>query len=344
MKKLICISIIFVIAAASTSLIAQQQVRNGKMAVTSAKIRLKYKKYDEALEILEEGKAVEPDYAELYPLLGSLYIRKGQYAKADSAFKKAVILDPKLLEDVKEEREREWAALVNRGVKAMKEKEYEQSISHFTNATVIYPEGIEAYINLAASYNNSGQVRESVKPFQTARMIDPKNFNVLIDLARAYETLQIPDSAKIYYKEAQSIDPENQTVKEALAACYLIEGSIDSASAMYDELLQADEVNPNVAFNAGLVEFQRQNWVGAEKAFTIVVKNSPEDMEGLENLCIALMQQEKYKEVIPHLEKIVELDESKREAWGSLVVAYAQVGMNDKADVAHKKYKGLGGE
>jgi tetratricopeptide (TPR) repeat protein len=344
LKKVICISIILVIAASLSSLVAQQQVRNGKMAVTSAKIRLKYKKYDEALEILEEGKRVEPDYPELYPLLGGLYVRNGQYAKADSAFKKAVMLEPKLQQDVKEERLSEWSALVNRGVKAMKEEDYTQSITHFTNATIIYPEGVEAYINLAASLNNSGQVRESVKPFQTARMIDPTNFNVLVDLAKVYENLSRPDSAKIYYKDAQTVDPENQTVKEALAACYLREGSIDSASAMYDILLQGDEVNPNVAFNAGLVQFQRQNWAGAEKAFNIVVENSPEDMEGLENLSIALMQQEKYEEVIPYLEKIVELDKTKKEAWGSLVVAYAQIGMNDKADEAHKKYQELGGE
>jgi len=74
------------------------------------------------------------------------------------------------------------------------------------------------------------------------------------------------------------------------------------------------------------------------------VTANPEDMEALENLSIAMMQQEKYKEVIPHLETIVNLDDSNKEAWGSLVVAYAQVGMNDKADLAHKKYEGLGGE
>ena len=373
MKKFICVSIISLVAVSSHSLPAQQQIRSGKVAVTSARIRLKYKKYDEALRILEEGRRVEPDYADIYPLLGSLYIRKKEYARADSAFDKAVSLDPKLREDIEAERLRAWSKLVNDGVEAMNQKDFEKAITSLSNATVIYPEGIEAYINLGASYVNASQkdekwikdflvahgygdttrldslpshvlLREALPNFRKALSIDEANFNVMVDLAQVYETLGRPDSAKIYYKNAEAVDPENQSVKAALAACYLREGSVDSASAIYRRLIEADDVDPNVAFNAGLVEFQKGNWPGAEKAFLIALKGNPDDTEALANLSIAMMQQEKYKEVIPYLEKIVELDEENKEAWGSLVVAYAQVGMNDKAEQAHQKYLDLGGD
>jgi len=387
-------SIVLVFAISSSRVWAQQQIRNGKIAVTSAKVRLKYKKYDEALEILEEGRRVDPGHAELYPLLGSLYVRKAasmandstilnsvsedstfvksameedvfkdfmlsfnserksmmaylvysEYKKAKESFDKAVSLDGKLEKKVKEERLEEWSKLVNRGVKSMKAEEYDEAILSLTNATIIYPEGVEAYINLGASYSNSGLHRMSIKPFRKALEMAPEDIDLKLAMARVYDNLGKPDSAKVFYKQCLTIQPDNLSVKEGLATCYLREGSLDSAGALYNELLSGEEVNPDIAFNAGLVEFQRENWAGAAKDFKITVDNYPEDIEARENLSIALMQLEKYEEVIPHLEKIVELDDSNREAWGSLIVAYAQVGMNEKASKANEKYRELGGE
>ncbi len=332
------------LAISVSQLEAQQKIRNGKIAVTSAKVRLKYNKYDEAIEVLEEGRRVDPGHAPLYPLLGSLYIHKGEYLRADSAFDIAVSLSAKLEKEVNEVRLDEWSKLVNRGVKAMKAEEYDEAILHLSNATIMNPEGVEAYINLGASYSNSGRARESVKPFQKALELDPENIDLKLSLAKIYNNLGKPDSSKVFYKQSLAIEPDNMSVKEGLASCYLREGSLDSASTLYSELLSGEEVNPDVAFNAGLVEIQRANWSGAERAFLITVENHPGDVEARENLCIALMQLEKYSEVIPHLEKIIELDDSNIEAWGSLIVAYAQVGMNDKAGKAHKKYMELGGE
>jgi tetratricopeptide (TPR) repeat protein len=344
LKKICCILIIVFLAVPVIQLDAQQKIRNGKIAVTSAKVRLKYKKYDEALEVLEEGRKVDPGHAPLYPMLGSLYIQKREYLRADSAFNIAVSLDGKLEKEVNEVRLAEWSNLVNRGVKAMKVEEYDEAILHLQNATIMNPEGVEAYINLGASYSNSGQARESVKPFQKALELDPENIDLKLSLAKIYNSLGKPDSSKVYYKQSLAIEPDNMSVKEGLASCYLREGSVDSASTLYTELLSGEEVNPDIAFNAGLVEIQRANWSGAEKAFLITVENYPDDIEARENLSIALMQLEKYDEVVPHLEKIVELDNNNREAWGSLIVAYAQIGMNDKASNAHEKYKELGGE
>ncbi len=344
MRVFISISLALLLTVPVVSLNAQSTIRNGKMAVTSAKVRLKFKKYDEALEMLKEGERVEPDYAPIYPLLGSLYLQKHDYIRADSAFKKAVSLDPKLEKEVHDARLQEWSNLVNQGVQAMKEKKFDKSISLLKDATIIYPEGVEAYINLGASYTNSGQQRLAVGPFHKALEINPGDTEVKLDLAKVYDVLGRPDSAKVFYRQVLEDNPDDSSVKEALAACYLREGSLDSSSAIYSELLTVKDVDPNVAFNAGLLEIQRENWPAAEKAFKITLEKNPDDVEAQENLSIAMMQQEKYKEVIPHLEAIVKLDEKNKEAWGSLIIAYAQLGMSEKAKEANEKYKELGGD
>jgi tetratricopeptide (TPR) repeat protein len=335
---------IFFILVSTLPIQAQTKVRNGKMAVTSAKVRLKYKKYDEALEILEEGRKIDPDHAPLYPLLGSLYIKNKDYVKADSCLDIAVSLNSKFKKEVEEIRLEEWAKLVNIGAKALKGEDFDTAIKVLTAATILHSRGVEAYINLAASFTNYGQHRKAIDPFLTSIALDPENVDIKLDLARVYGFLGHPDSSKIYYKQAIQAQPENISIKEGLAECYLREGSLDSASTLYSELMKQEEVNPNVAFNAALVEFQRENWEGAEQAFIVVIEADPEDIEALANLSVSMMQQNKYKEVIPYLEKIVDMDGDNKEAWGSLVVAYAQVGMNDKASMAHKKYQELGGD
>jgi len=372
LKRIFCLSIAFIVLASSPSAWAQEQIRNGKLAVTSAKVRLKYKKEDEALVILEEGRRIDPNHAELYPLLGSLYIMKGEYMKADSAFDKAVALDPKLEKEVTDARKAEWSSLINRGVNAMESEDYDQAISLMNHATLIYPEGVEAHINLAAAHVNASQkeeewvreyvkthglekpgapespassilLRESILHFRKAIEIEPANTDVKLDLARVYDYLGKPDSARVYYQEVLQLQPENRSVKEAMANCYLREGNLESAHTIYSELMATGEVSPDVAFNIGVVELQLKDWEGAERAFELTVKGKPDDLEALENLSISLMEQKKYDKAIPQLEKIVALNERNQGAWGSLVVAYAQLGMNDKASQAHEKYKMLGG-
>ncbi|OGF97995.1 MAG: hypothetical protein A2Z06_04595, partial [Candidatus Glassbacteria bacterium RBG_16_58_8] len=303
-------------------------------------------------------------------LLGDLYIQKGEYLKADSAFDKAVSLNPKLEKEVTDARKAEWSNLVNRGVNAMESEDYEQAIGLLNHAALIYPEGVEAHLNLAASHVNASQkdeewireyvkahgmekpddpesppssilLRESIRHFRKAIEIEPANADVKLDLARVYDFLGKPDSARVYYQDVLQLQPENRSVKEAMATCYVREENLECAHTIYYELMATGEVSPDVAFNIGVVELQLKDWESAEKAFELTVKGKPDDLEALENLSISLMEQKKYDKAIPHLEKIVTLNEKNQGAWGSLVVAYAQLGMNDKASQAHEKYQML---
>jgi len=348
LKNIFAMSMVMILAAPSSALIAQSQIRNGKMAVTSAKVRLQYKKYDEALEVLEEGKKIDPLHAPLYPLLGSLYVRNKEYAKADSAFTMAVSLDGKLEEDVKKIRLEEWSKLVNTGVKSMKAEDYDKSVQVLTNATVIYPEGVEAYINLGASYSNTGRDSLAIAPFQKALSLSTDatgmTIDIMVSLAKIHDKRGEAAKAREYYRKALASEPDNNDIKAALASSFLRSSSLDSARTIFTDLMSEADVDPNVAFNAALTEFQLENWQKSLDYLKKALDGFPDDMEILEKMSISMFQLEKYEEAIPYLEKMVKIDETSKEAWGSLVIAYAQIGENDKASRAHEKYTELGGE
>ncbi len=86
-----------------------------------------------------------------------------------------------------------------------------------------------------------------------------------------------------------------------------------------------------------LIEEQKSYFSKAESDFSRVLELSPDDLEATKFLGYCYLNEEKPEKTIEVLEKLVQKKPDEKEAWGYLSIAYAKMGMVDKAKEAEKK-------
>jgi tetratricopeptide (TPR) repeat protein len=323
---------------------AQQTIRSGKVAATSAKIYIDYGKWDDALSSIEQGLAVEPENAELHELLGRVCAEKSQYAKADSAYKKCLLLDPTRAAEVEKMRERFFRILMRDGLLALKENKTDEAEAKFRGAVDFWPEKPEAHIQLGVICFDKQDYPCALERFKAARMITPEDPVVLRDLATSYSLFGQPDSALAAYRALLVIEPNDFEAKNAIATIFLNTGKYDMACALFDSILAGKEIDDlNTFYNAGVAYAQTKQFDKAANYFAKVLALAKDDVDAMVNLYMIYMQTNEYEKAVPLLEDLTKRDAQNAEYWSHLSIAYLQTKREAEAQAADKKYKELTG-
>jgi tetratricopeptide (TPR) repeat protein len=354
LRYLIASFIVIALAAGVHQAGAQQTIRSAKVAATSAKIYIEAEKWDDALTAIRQGLALEPDHPELNMLLGQVLAEKAQlatadsalmkYAQADSAYKKALLLDPGKAEEVDQLRKRTWAPLMRDGLLALKEGKTDEAETFFRNAATFWPEKAEAYIELGAICFEKKDYPCAVENFRTAKMITPDDPAILKNLATSYTLSDQPDSALAVYKAIRAAQPDDFETKDAIATILLNAGKYEAACALFDSILVGQEIeDPNTLYNAGVAYAQTQQPEKAVEYFEKVLTLAPDDNDAMVNLSMIYVQKDEGEKAIPLLEKLTEKDPQSAEYWNLLAIAYTKGKRESEAQAAFSKYKELTG-
>lgn len=371
----------FALVAGHRDARAQQTIRSAKVAITSAKIYMDYEKWDDALSAIKQGLALEPENAELLSLLGQVSAQQKQYARADSAFKKSVLLDPTKAEEVGQTRERFYKIIMRDGLLALKESTKFDSLARmaagakggagdapeegaespdsltakrdrnlalaeglFRNATEFWPERADGHIQLGVICFRREDYPCAVERFRTARLIAPRDPSILRNLATSYSLSRQPDSAIATYKALLAVEPDDLDTQTSIATLFLNSGKYDEAGAMYDSILAGREVDdPNMLYNAGVAYAQTKQYEKASKYFEEVLTFVPDDLDAMVNLSIIYIQTDNHEKSIPLLEKLTKIDPQNPEYWNYLAIAYTKAKKDSEAQAAYSKYKELTG-
>ena len=268
--------------------------------VEGAKLDLRNKDYDRALENLETALAANPDNTEALKLKGDVLSAKAETvsdvdehsALVDEmieAYNRAAELGVDVSGGLTMAYVREFdlgSKAFNRG--RDDRDEYHAAAAYFNNATKIFPDSTGPYVNQAYSLINAGETTGAIEPFEAAIERgddDPQTYIFLADLYRQNDRA---NEAVSLLETASNMFPDNVDIQAQLLNAYQASGQVDRAMQKYEEAVARDPNNKLYQYNYGSM----------------------------------LLQEERYDEAVEHLSEAVELDPEYSNAYYNLGAAY----------------------
>jgi tetratricopeptide (TPR) repeat protein len=175
----------------------------------------RFGRYDEAIAMFQQVVTLAPESFRGYSSLGAAYFMKDRMSEAINAFEKSLAIKPN------------WAAATNLGTLYFFEEDYPDSTAAFRKAVSLEQGSYQAWGNLAAALQWTGQSEESAAAYRRARdlaepmiRVNPKNVAVQMALANYNAALGQMDNAQAYLKEVLRLAPTDSHTLFQIADFY----------------------------------------------------------------------------------------------------------------------------
>lgn len=288
--------------------------------VEGAKLDLRNKDYDRALENLETALAANPDNAEALKLKGDVLSAKAETVR--DADEHSAMVDEMIAAysraselglDVSREMTMAYFKEFDMGGKAFNRgrdnsEEYTAAAAFFANASKIYPDSTGPYVNRAYSLINAGETAMAIEPFESAVEMgddDPQTYIFLADLYRQNDRAS---DAVLLLEKAGTMFPDNIDIQAQLLNAYQASGQTDRAMAKYEEAVNQDPNNKLYQYNYGSMLLQEEMYDKAVVHLTKATELDPEYSNAYYNLGAAYINQ-----AVSYSEQINAIDDELRE-------------------------------
>jgi tetratricopeptide (TPR) repeat protein len=343
--------------------------------VTGAKVRLKAKKYQETVDVLEENKGKYLDDPELFYYLARAYAGIANWEKAGENFGAALTKNPdkSLKKDIDKWRDYYWIQFVKDAGALLDQKRYLDAIGKFRTANMINPDRVESQANLGVALLEQAQLEQSAEPPQpdSAKMLfdeaiermkkaielDPENEQFFKNLGQAYIIAGMEDEAIEHYENYLAENPDDIAAQKRLVTIYMSRRDYEKAVEGFDALFDDAGVEMGLAdyFNAGSSYYQmyyklsklededskakaREMLEKSAECFAMVAEEDPTDCEAGEQLYYIYISLEEWSEVIKTIETM--LDNGCERSYitlSNLSVAYSNIGDTNKAGEIYRE-------
>ena len=253
-----------------------------------------------ALRHLRTLIAADPHSAEAYNLMGVCEVSLGNYAAAESAFRKSVSLDShfaaahKNLGELMLGMHKERAALTQfeaalaaepnaltqdpqsyqgfnlLGLCLMDEHKYEAARRAFTHSLRINPKYTPAYANLGLAWVALNDDSDAIQTFFSALKLSPQDPIVISNIGLIYARQRKFADALTYLRQAHTLTPGDAKVAAALAAAEIECGRSDDAEALIDGLARSGRLTSSMRASLAASWLQKTQ---AERALPLVEGN-----------------------------------------------------------------------
>lgn len=181
------------------------------------------KKYNEAIELLQDGLKMFPDKPEVLNALGTAYSEIGEYEEALAQFKQAILINP----GFSTAKSNMASCYNNMGVKYAKMDRWEEANEAYEKASKLAPEkegpkkNISAlYWNQAMQFVNSGNDTAAINAYLEFLKREPNNKDGYNNLGATYSRLGNNKAAVDALEHAFQIDPNSEGIKSNLTLAH----------------------------------------------------------------------------------------------------------------------------
>jgi eukaryotic-like serine/threonine-protein kinase len=223
-------------AATANAAASEEYMRGRDCLATFIYHTIEREHLDSSIEHFRRAIEIDPDFALAYSALGSSYVNRvlkglgqaGDHDKAKNAFRKALAIDPKLLEA----RRHMVFIYLTGGQKQKAREEIEKLVRdnpndpgvHFVRAVVA---------RLDADYENA------LRSFDRMVKLDPgERVLASYNRARIYMYQREYDRALQELDEGAALEPEHPMIKVIRARVLFLRGEVDEATATLQQVLQ----------------------------------------------------------------------------------------------------------
>lgn len=264
--------------------------------VEGAKLDLRNKDYDRALENLATALEKNPDNADAYVLKGQV-LQEQAFTVTDveqhsamlkemmAAYNRAIEIDPAKQANIENQLKLAYYNEFQRGIQAFNrgqqatdenKTEFSNAASHFQNAAVIFPDSVGAYVNEAYAYFSAGESEKAIQPFEMAIEKGDTSEDTYIYLADLYRTYDQPEKGIALLEEASTVYPENENIQAQLMNFYVASGREDEALTVYQNAVDKDPNNKLYRYNYGSLLLEMENYDGAIEQLNKAIEIDPE--------------------------------------------------------------------
>lgn len=251
--------------------------------------------------------------------LGRLNLQLGDLHGADSAFTRAVTLQPDCGEDVKGYRQSAWMVLMTPAAEYVRQNNNDSAIALFQQASVISRDFPQGFYNLGVLYANSGQTDSAIAYFRLAqekalreeRFVKERNgstFNLAALLQRANKQAEAMVELKKYLQWV----PDDVEAKKALIVAMRATGATAEAAQLEQQMLAASASAGTLTTEdmaaMGVSLFNEKKYAEAAEMFEKVVAASPADRIALANLANSYLAMKAGDKLIPVASKLVAME------------------------------------
>ena len=190
-KRTVTVAALILIAAVSCGPRKPQMSNQPKELTIAEKVRMADSfrskgRMNDALELLAEVVAENPENPQLHTVYGEYLFLAGRYPAAEKELTRALDLDPYLTDA------RNWL-----GVSLAQQQRYDEARKQYERALQdpAYPSPQMIYLNLGMLYRAQGLDDKGIAQFRRAVEIDPRYFKAHFELALALEAVGQFDEA-----------------------------------------------------------------------------------------------------------------------------------------------------
>ncbi|HET6347663.1 MAG TPA: tetratricopeptide repeat protein [Candidatus Krumholzibacteria bacterium] len=326
------------------------------VATTSAKLRNQEGNYELAVKLAREAISKNPKDAEAYFQLGVSYSNLDSVAQAYTAFMTAKKLDEKKTADVDNNIQSNFAKHYKLAQSSFNRQDLKTAAAEFEMATRANPTQAVAYYNLGVVYQRLAPADSTLHEKSLAAadkaldLLNPTEANYTRALKLAGEeliALDRSDEAARRFKRLIEEDPASYRVIEDLGMTELDEKNYEASAAFLKLAAQARErvgaPDAKVYYNIGvsLYNLRRDDPKNIDEAITYYKKAldiTPDDPDTVFNILVAYASESDWKKASEWGEKYVSVDPADANGWKLLARSYTELGQEDKAAEAIKRY------
>ncbi len=291
--------------------------------VEGAKLDLRNKDYDRALENLETALQRNPDNAEALDLKGQ--VLQDQLASVNDpeqhramlnemveSYRRAIELDPSLSETTTQRLRIAYYNEFQKGLDAFQagnqdEEQYDVAYEYFRNASFVFPDSSDAYANQAYALLNAGRQEEATSALELAMNAGDDSEDTYVYLGDLYRTQGRHDDAIELIQEGLDKYPTNEQLWSILLNEYVATGQLDQAMDRYSQLVEQAPDNKLYRFNYGTLLLNAERYDEAVSQLQRAIELDPEYPNAQYNLAAAYVNK-----AVDLSERIGEVDDQLR--------------------------------
>lgn len=196
---------------------------------------------DQALKLLREAVAKEPDYAAAHFVQGDAHRRLGQWAQATACYTETIRLDP-----------RASMAFNNRGLTVQRLGNIDKAIADFTAAVRLEPRFAVAFFNRGAAHYADDNLDKAIDDYSEAIAIDPKFARAFNNRGYAFLDKDELGRALADFDKAIALEPNFAAAFNNRGLVHFRRSRFDAAIVEFTEAIRLDARMASAYLNRGL--------------------------------------------------------------------------------------------
>jgi len=282
MKSALCLSLcgFFLLAAEPAKEVFDQAVRD-----------LAAGEYQAAERGFQSVLREQPNHVAALSNLGVIYSRTNRADRAIAVYRRALRLSPG-----------DQALLLNLGLVYLKQEAHARALPLFARVVEIDPGHLQARQLLAVCRAYTGQLEPAIRDLEALRTAAPRDDGILFLLGFAYLKNHEPGKAKAIFQ--LMFEAAGPARAQFLAAKANYEATLfPQAEEAFYETLRLDPGFPGVHLELGKVYISLRQTDDALRELQLALKENPGDGDASYFLGGLLVQEGRYAEGIPYLER-----------------------------------------